>query len=119
MSGKALVRIKTVRRPNSQEILGFRIEAAIPNDAGRVMRARKEGGETVGFYATGASTPSFVRPYKICESSDHTTIGAKKVTEFVEKQLYWQGYKDIAYVGKFDGTPLIELMAMAAAEARA
>lgn len=109
MSSKALVHVKTVRKPISDEVIGFRLEAAIPNQEGRVMRAKKNGGETVGFYATQQPTPSFRKPYFIAQSSDYTDIDPKKIERFLD-ELRWHGYREFELVGRFAGEPLADMM---------
>lgn len=54
---KALVRLKEVTRPLSEETIGFRLQAAIPNSAGK---------------AFGKEVASFRGDYLILESSDHS-----------------------------------------------
>jgi hypothetical protein len=104
---KAIVRVKITRRPRSDEIIGFRLEAAVPNEAGRVMRARKENGQTVGFYATSQPAPSFRRPYLIDQGSDNPWITQGEIDRFLTK-LKWEGYDQFDLVGNYDGDPLAD-----------
>lgn len=107
MSTKAVVHVKTVRRPISDEIIGFRLEAAIPNEAGRVMKAKHVGnGELDGFYATDEVAPSFRKPYFICDRA----FNGKKDIERLKEDLAWYGYKEVQYVGRFGGMPLAEFV---------
>lgn len=106
---KALIHIKNVRKPISDEVIGFRIEAAVPNSQGRVMRAKQINGETVGFYATKQEAPSFRRPYLIEVGSDHSSIDPTKVNRFLD-DLRWQGFTEFEFVGRYAGEPLAEFM---------
>lgn len=105
---KALIHVKTVRKPISEEVIGFRLEAAIPNMEGRVMKARKDGNATA-FYATEERAPSFRRPYFIDQTSDYGRIDRKKVERFMEN-LKWEGFKEFELVGKYDGEAFSEIM---------
>jgi hypothetical protein len=98
---KAVIKLKTVRRPSSQEIIGFRMQATLPNTAGRTMRARLENGEAVSFYATDEPAPSFKKPYLICESSDCSHIGKREIVRFLDG-LRWQGFKEYEFFGNWD-----------------
>lgn len=106
MSGKALIKLAYVRRPISQEVIGYRMVAAVPNRAGRKMKVRfGQDGTPESFYATKEEVPSFRKPYLICESSDHLAIGRKEIESFLER-LKWEGYEDWEFVGKWDAQPL-------------
>lgn len=110
MANKALIHVKATRHPISEEIVGFRLEAATPNNEGRVMRARRgEDGETLGFYATKEATPSFRKPYLIAQSSDYPAINKSRIEKFMNN-LSWQGYKEFELVGKYEGEPLQEIL---------
>lgn len=109
MSSRALVRVKTVRKPISDEVIGFRLEAAVPNEEGRVMRANHSGGEVVSFYATKQPAPSFRKPYFIAQSSDFCSIDTKKIERFLD-DLRWQGYREFDLIGKFEGEPLASFL---------
>lgn len=105
---KALIHVKPVRKPISEEVIGFRLEAAIPNMAGRVMRARQDG-DSVVFRATKEEAPSFRKPYLIEQSSDHNAIDRRKVERFMDA-LRWAGYDEFELIGKYAGEPLAALM---------
>lgn len=53
---KALIKVKQVCHPISQETIGFRLQAAHPNSAGRDWK--------------GNPAPSFAKRFLIAESSD-------------------------------------------------
>ena len=106
MSAKAAVHVRTVRHKLSEGIIGFRLEAAIPNQEGRVMRATKDG----DFFATKQETTSFRSPYFLAESSDHSAIGEKQIGRFLD-QLRWIGYDQFEFVGKYQGDPLVAIVA--------
>lgn len=103
-----MVHVKITRHPLSDEVIGYRFEAAIPNMEGRVMRARKAGGETVSFYATSEAAPSFRSPYFIDQSSDETAITPKVIQRFIDR-LTWKGYRSFEAVGKYAGNPLSDI----------
>ncbi len=105
MSGKATVHVKTVRRRTMNEIIGFRIEAAVPNQEGRVMKPIGDG----DFYATKEHATSYRRPYFIAESSDHSWIDKKTMERFLS-DLRWRGYDKFEFEGKYEGEPLAALM---------
>jgi hypothetical protein len=107
MSSKAVVHVRTVRHKlNSENIIGFRLEAAIPNLEGRVMRRLKDG----DFYATQQVAPSFRKPYFVLESSDHTNVGPKQISKFLD-DLRWQGFNDFDFIGKCGGESFAEVAA--------
>ncbi|MCL2874730.1 MAG: hypothetical protein FWF12_00250 [Betaproteobacteria bacterium] len=103
---KALVRVRTTRHPISEEVIGFRLEAAIPNSDGRIMKVRHDAnGKADSFYATKEEAPSFRKPFFIEESSDYSLIDERKLERFVSN-LKWQGYDEFELVGKYQGEPL-------------
>lgn len=104
---KAIIRIKTVRKPISARETGLRFEAAIPNMQGRKMKALRENGEVVDFRASKEEAPSWRKPYLIADSSDFFVLSAKDHARFLEK-LRWYGYSEFEYMGKFDGKTLEE-----------
>jgi hypothetical protein len=80
---QALLKIKATKHPISEETIGFRIQAAVPNNAGR------------GFH--GNAIPSFAKKYLIGESSDYTTLGDKQIAAFVD-DLNFQKYNEFVMV---------------------
>lgn len=83
---KATVRLKTIKRPISEETIGFRLQAAIPNAAGF------------------KGMTSYRRPYFIAESSDFSEDYieghfAEILGEF-EQELNWQGFTDLQFQTK-------------------
>ena len=106
MSNKALIHVKISRHPISEQIIGFRLEAAIPNMDGRVMKARKDGDSTA-FYATDERAPSFRKPYLIEQTGDYGRISKDKIDRFMDR-LKWEGFKDFELIGKYQGEPLSE-----------
>lgn len=85
---KALIRLKQTTHPISEEVIGFRLQAAIPNMAGK---------------AFGKEVPMFRSPYLISESSDHSVEelsrdGAfEKVIASFQEQLRFQGFSEIQW----------------------
>lgn len=79
---KVTLRIKQVRRPVSDELIGYRLQAAFPNSAARKMKPIKQKGQVVGFSATKQETTSFRGEYLITESSDMTAVGEKDYEKF-------------------------------------
>jgi hypothetical protein len=57
---KALIQVKQVKHPISEETIGFRLQAAHPNMAGRDWK--------------GNPKPSFAKRFLIAEGSDHPAI---------------------------------------------
>lgn len=106
---KALIQAKIVRRPISGDIIGFRLVAAVPNNAGRVMRVNVSQGEVVGFHATQQEAPLFRGAYFIAESSDHVSLNKARIEKF-QAELKWFGYGEYELVGRYNGDPLSELM---------
>ena len=80
---QALLKIKATKHPISEETIGFRIQAAVPNNAGRDFR--------------GNAIPSFAKKYLISESSDHTTVGVKQLDSFLN-DLTFQKFNDFVIV---------------------
>lgn len=98
---KAIIRIKTVRTKTTDEIIGYRLEAAIPNENGRQMRARRDAtGEVISFYATAKTQPSFTGQYLIEQSSDMTVVQPKAVKRFMEN-LHFHGYDKFVAFGRW------------------
>lgn len=93
---KALVRIQAKYRPISGEILGFRLQAAIPNLAGKRMVQTSNG-----LRATDEEVPAFRKPFLIDESMDHSAIEAvtEADVERFAKKLTWAGYTSFEFVG--------------------
>jgi hypothetical protein len=103
---KALVRIKITRRPSSREVIGFRIEGAVPNEAQRRMLPQFDGeGEVSGFVIKDEMVPSFRSPYLITSSSDEPYINEATMKRFLSK-LRWEGYSLFEFLGKYDGDAL-------------
>lgn len=79
---KAILKVKTITHPISEEIIGYRIQAAVPNKAGK---------------AFGKEVPSFKKPFFILETSDFSYDYLKehflKVVDRVKADLKWQGYE--------------------------
>jgi hypothetical protein len=95
---KALVRVKPVYRPISRDIIGLRLQAAIPNNAARRMMAI-EGGE---FRATKQEVPSFQGHYLIGESMDYSgfsEITASELDRFLAR-IKFEGFTTIEFFGK-------------------
>jgi hypothetical protein len=86
---KALVRIQAKYRPISGEVIGFRLQAAIPNTAGRRMVQTSNGPR-----ATSEEVPAFRKPYLIDESMDYASIDSvsEADVERFAKKLHWAGY---------------------------
>lgn len=105
MANKAVVHVRTVRYKTSEMIIGFRLEAAVPNQEGRVMRPLGEG----DFYATKEPTTSFKKPYFIAESSDYSYIRKQEIERFLDK-LRWSGFQEFEFFGKYEGQPLANLV---------
>lgn len=82
MSNRVIIRAREVKKPISQETIGFRLEAAIPNMAGK---------------AFGHEVPSFKRPYFVAESSDMNYVTDNDIRRFCET-LKFQGYKQFEYL---------------------
>lgn len=81
---KAIIKIKETRRPISEDTIGFRIQAAVPNMAGRDFR--------------GNAVPSFRKPYLIAESSDFSAIEDKDYERFTENLRKLHNYTEFEIV---------------------
>lgn len=81
---KVIIKQKTVKRPISGEEIGFRLQAAIPNDAGSKYDKTDERGRRV----------SFAKKYLVAESSDMTSMNERMVDNFLET-LRFQGFTEI------------------------
>ena len=103
---KCLVRVTTATRPNSGGFIGYRLEAAVPNTAGRKVKARREGRELVGFYSTDIEAPSFRHPYLIKQSSDRSRITPADVSAFVNVLRLFHKFKSFEFLGHVHGFPL-------------
>lgn len=99
---KALIRLRFTRRPISQEVLGYRLQATVPNLAARKMKAIiGQDGTADSFAATKEQVPSFRKPYLIAESSDCSSIGKNEIEKFI-KDLMWQGFDEWEFFGNWD-----------------
>lgn len=80
---KATVRLKPIKRPISEELIGFRLQAAVPNSAGFK-------GKT-----------SYANPYFITESSDYTEDHIEgnfpEILDQFEKHMNWLGFDDLQF----------------------
>lgn len=85
MTVKAMLRLKETKHPISEETIGFRIQAAIPNKAGK---------------AFGKPVPSFRGVYFLGETSDMSEeelpVRFEQTLEKMKADLKWKGY-DEAY----------------------
>lgn len=83
----AIMKLKEVKHPISEETIGFRIQAAVPNKAGK---------------AFGKAVPSFRRPFFIAETSDHSEAYLKEnfiaVSDSLKAELKWQGYDNAEFI---------------------
>lgn len=103
---KALIKVQHVRRPLSQELIGYRLVAAVPNMEARKMKPRMgRDGKVESFAATDQRVPSFRKPYMISESSDHSMIGKREIEDFIQK-LIWEGFDQWELVGNWDLEPI-------------
>lgn len=96
---KALVRVQGKFRPISGDLQGFRLQACIPNMAGRRMVQTREG-----IRATKEEVPAFRKPYLIEESGDYSYMGAiteADVERFADK-LRWAGYTSFEFIDAGD-----------------
>ena len=92
---KALVRVKKVYRPVSGDLLGYRIQACIPNTAAR--RMKKSNRTESGFYATEQQVPAFTAKYLIAESMDYayeSLITPAEMQRFCDQKLRWKGFTE-------------------------
>lgn len=92
---KALIRHSTTRRPHSGEVLGVRLQACVPNEAGRKMIPTKDG-----VRATNKVVPSFRKPYLILESMDYANEGMVTEAEIerFKQRLSWEGFTEFEFV---------------------
>ena len=73
-----------MKHPISEETIGFRLQAAIPNQAGRDWR--------------GNPKPSFTKRYLVAESSDMSAMPEEKdYVKFCE-ELKFLGFKEFPIV---------------------
>lgn len=83
----ATLKLKAVSHPISEALIGFRIQAAIPNKAGRGFK--------------GQPVTSYQKPYLITQTSDYSegylSENFDKVVAKVKADLLWAGYEDGAF----------------------
>ena len=104
---KATIRIKEVRRPISDETIGYRLQAAHPNQAARKMKTVKKKGEVVGFAPTANMTTSFTRQYLAYESSDATDLSERDFERFKDN-LKSLGFTHYQWVDGLEIVPLTQ-----------
>lgn len=80
---KVTIRIQEKKKPISDETIGFRFQAAIPNQAAVKMKPVKKKGEHVGFMATNIPTTSFRKDYLIFETGDMSEINERDFERFL------------------------------------
>jgi hypothetical protein len=80
---QALLKIKATKHPISEKTIGFRIQAAHPNMAGRNRQ--------------GEEIPSFAKKYLIAESSDEPSIETRHIDRFTDK-LMFQNFSEFVIV---------------------
>jgi hypothetical protein len=95
----ALVRLQPKYRPVSGELQGFRLQAAIPNNAARRMVMTANGPR-----ATSEEAPAFRKPYLIEESMDYSYVGMVSDTdcERFAKALRASGYTRFQFIDESD-----------------
>ena len=79
----ALIKLKEVKHPISEETIGFRFQAAHPNRAGRNRK--------------GDEIPSFAKKYLIAESSDYPSVTETEFDKFT-KSLSLFGFTEFPIV---------------------
>jgi hypothetical protein len=84
MAATAMLKIQTTKHPISEDVIGYRLVAAIQNMAGHMR---------------GRPIPSFRKPYFICEGSDLPAITQQDIDKFV-KDVRWQGYTQFVALGE-------------------
>lgn len=94
---KALIRKSTTRRPNSGDVIGIRLQACVPNNAGRKMIPTDKG-----IIATKKEVPSFRKPYFIIESMDYADEGQINDAEIgrFKQRLMWEGFSEFEFLGE-------------------
>jgi hypothetical protein len=81
----ALIKVKEVKHPISEATIGFRIQAAHPNKAGRNRK--------------GEAIPAFRKPYLIAESSDFSAmVDEEQYLRFCADLRKLHGYTDFPIV---------------------
>jgi hypothetical protein len=83
-ASKAIVQVKAVKHPISEEVIGFRLQAAHPNMAGRDWR--------------GNPKPSFAKRFLVAESSDHSAMINEQEYERFCKELRFLGFTEFPIV---------------------
>lgn len=85
---KAILKLKEVKHPISEETIAFRIQAAIPNESG------------------WKGAPSFRKPYFIAETGDYTEghlvqgDNFNRVLKDFDRQLEWLGFTETVFTGQ-------------------
>lgn len=101
---KALFRVAPIYRPYSGKSNGVRLQAAIPNNAGRKMIPTDKG-----LIATSREVPSFRGPYLIAESMDYPDEGAiteRDMERFFDR-LRFMGYSEFEQVAQKKGKEIV------------
>lgn len=97
---KALVRVAPKFRPHSGDLVGLRIQAAVPNLAARRMVKTSKG-----FAATEEQVPAFRKPYLIQETGDCMWISDSDLERF-KKKLAWEGFTEFQMLTDLNGRKL-------------
>lgn len=80
---EVIIKKKTIKRPISGDEIGFRLQAAIPNNQGGRFDKEDDRGRKV----------SFGKQYLVGESSDFISLSDKMLDNFLEN-LRFQGFDE-------------------------
>lgn len=87
MASTAIIKKKTVKRPISGEEIGFRLQAAVPNNAGGRFDKEDSMGRRV----------SFGKQYLVAESSDYSELDDRTLDRFLDN-LRFHGFTEFELV---------------------
>lgn len=82
---RAMIKIQETKRPISKEVIGYRLMAAVENEASTVH---------------GKPAPSFRGVYLVTEGSDLPSITRSDVKRFMDELRRWHGFDSFVAVGE-------------------
>ena len=105
-NAKVIIRISEKKRPISEETIGFRFQAAIPNQAAKKMKpfTTKKGDR--GFIATDVPAVSFKKDYLVYETGDMSDINERDFERFL-KGLKGMGFSHYQWAA--EGSQPVEI----------
>lgn len=91
-TGTVIIRIQEIKRPYSQDFIGYRILGAERNDSGGMFAPKDKFGNRI----------SFRKPFLISQSSDFTELdeAVERLSGFIKNVMARRKYRNYELVGR-------------------